>query len=190
MTYPSLPASLQSFKKNLSRNCLVKLWYMTNIPVLERWRNVGLKRTAVNNVLLLMLCRLRFSKSFQSDNHIYCDFNNSTSDFLSSFLFQKYHNYMVWSQQSGEWTKHSFFAICIHKATINYIHEQEDPLCFPYNHIIYLDNKQFMKITHSKLKQNVIKTFNQTLLLQLPLCEDLSKRDAPAFSWILFLCVS
>ena len=34
-----------------------------------------------------MLCRLvRFSKSFHSDNHVYCDLNNSTLDFLSSFI--------------------------------------------------------------------------------------------------------
>ena len=32
-----------------------------------------------------MLRRLRFSKSFQSDNHVYCGLNNNTSDFLSSF---------------------------------------------------------------------------------------------------------
>ena len=29
------------------------------------------------NVLLLMLCRLRFSKSFQSDNYVYYDLNNN-----------------------------------------------------------------------------------------------------------------
>ena len=28
------------------------------------------------NVLLLMLCRLCFSKSFQSDNYVYYDVNN------------------------------------------------------------------------------------------------------------------
>ena len=33
------------------------------------------------NALLLMLCRLRFGKSFQSDNHVYFDLNNSTLDF-------------------------------------------------------------------------------------------------------------
>ena len=33
------------------------------------------------NALLPMLCRFRFSKSFQSDNHVFCDFNNSTLDF-------------------------------------------------------------------------------------------------------------
>ena len=29
------------------------------------------------NVLLLMLCRRRFCKSFQSDNDVYYDLNNS-----------------------------------------------------------------------------------------------------------------
>ena len=34
------------------------------------------------NALLPMLYRLHFnSKSFQSDNHVYCDSNNSTLDF-------------------------------------------------------------------------------------------------------------
>ena len=37
------------------------------------------------NASLLMLCRLRFSNSFQSDNHVYCDLNNSTSDFFIEF---------------------------------------------------------------------------------------------------------
>ena len=34
------------------------------------------------DVLLVMLCRLRFSKSFQSDNYVYYDLNNSALDFL------------------------------------------------------------------------------------------------------------
>ena len=34
------------------------------------------------NALLPMLCGLRFSKSFQSDNHVYCGLNNSTLDFF------------------------------------------------------------------------------------------------------------
>ena len=33
-----------------------------------------------------MLCRLRSSKSFQLDNRVYCDLNNSTLDFLSSLI--------------------------------------------------------------------------------------------------------
>ena len=35
------------------------------------------------DVLLLILCRLRFCKSFQSDNYVYYDLNNSALDFLS-----------------------------------------------------------------------------------------------------------
>ena len=40
-----------------------------------------LKKLGVN-ALLPMLCRLHFSKSFQSDNHVYCDLNNSTLEFF------------------------------------------------------------------------------------------------------------
>ena len=32
--------------------------------------------------VLLLLCRLRFWKSFQSDNYVYYDLNNSALDFL------------------------------------------------------------------------------------------------------------
>ena len=35
-----------------------------------------LKKMGVN-ALLPMLCRLRFTKSFQSDNHVYCDLNKA-----------------------------------------------------------------------------------------------------------------
>ena len=34
------------------------------------------------DVLLLILCRLRFCKSFQSDNYVYYNLNNSALDFL------------------------------------------------------------------------------------------------------------
>ena len=34
------------------------------------------------NALLPMLCRLRFSKSSQLDNHVYCDLNNNTFEFF------------------------------------------------------------------------------------------------------------
>ena len=34
------------------------------------------------DVLLLILRRLRFCKSFQSDNYVYYDLNNSALDFL------------------------------------------------------------------------------------------------------------
>ena len=32
--------------------------------------------------VLLLLCRVRFCKSFQSDNYVYYDLNNSALDFL------------------------------------------------------------------------------------------------------------
>ena len=38
------------------------------------------------NAFLPMLCRLPFSKSVQSGNHVYCDLNNSVLDFLSSLI--------------------------------------------------------------------------------------------------------
>ena len=37
------------------------------------------------NALLPMLCRLRFSKSFQSDNYVYYDLNNNTLCFFILF---------------------------------------------------------------------------------------------------------
>ena len=40
-----------------------------------------IKRLGVNAVLP-MLCRLIFTKSFQSDNHVYCDLNNSNLNFF------------------------------------------------------------------------------------------------------------
>ena len=40
-----------------------------------------LKKLGVN-ALLTMLCKLCFNKSFQSDNHVYCDLHNSTLDFF------------------------------------------------------------------------------------------------------------
>ena len=42
------------------------------------------------NALLPMLCRLRFSKSFQPDNHVYCDLNNSTLDFFYLVLSKSF----------------------------------------------------------------------------------------------------
>ena len=34
------------------------------------------------NALLPMLCRLRLSKSFQSDDHVFCNLNTRTLDFF------------------------------------------------------------------------------------------------------------
>ena len=42
------------------------------------------------DVLLLMLCRLRFCKSFQSDNYVYHDLNNSAVDFLIWFYRNRF----------------------------------------------------------------------------------------------------
>ena len=44
------------------------------------------------NALLPMLCRLRFSKSFQSDNYVYHDLNNSTLDFFYLVLSKSFLN--------------------------------------------------------------------------------------------------
>ena len=41
------------------------------------------------DVLLLMLCRLRFCKSFQSDNYVYYDLNNSALIRLSYLVLSK-----------------------------------------------------------------------------------------------------
>ena len=38
------------------------------------------------NAVLPMLCKVRFSKSFQSDNYVYYDLSNNTSGFLSCFI--------------------------------------------------------------------------------------------------------
>ena len=42
------------------------------------------------NALLLMLCRLRFSKSFQSDNCVFCDLNNGTLNILIKFYRNRF----------------------------------------------------------------------------------------------------
>ena len=42
------------------------------------------------NALLPMLCRLRFSKYFQSDNHVYYDLNNSTLHFFIQFYRNRF----------------------------------------------------------------------------------------------------
>ena len=42
------------------------------------------------DILLLVLCRLRFCKSFQSDNYVYYDWNNSALDFLIQFYRNRF----------------------------------------------------------------------------------------------------
>ena len=50
------------------------------------WVNRAVEKCWVNklgvDVLLLMLCRLRFCKSFQADNYVYYDLNNRALDLL------------------------------------------------------------------------------------------------------------
>ena len=53
-----------------------------------------LKKLVVNS-LLPMLCRLRFCKSFQSDNHVYCGLNNSTSDCFYLVLSKSFLNFEI-----------------------------------------------------------------------------------------------
>ena len=43
-------------------------------------------------MLLPMSCRLRFSKSFQSDNHVPYDLDNSTLDFFYLVLLKSFSN--------------------------------------------------------------------------------------------------
>ena len=77
--------------------CLVVKFQEGPIELLREiaWRSCGIRRifhfwsgkeVLVKNLgvnaLLPMLCRLRFSKSFESDNHTYCDLNNGTLYFF------------------------------------------------------------------------------------------------------------
>ena len=54
--------------RTTSRNRLEKLWYMTNIPVLERWRNV-VKKSLVSVLYCRCYADLVSASLFQSDNH-------------------------------------------------------------------------------------------------------------------------
>ena len=40
------------------------------------------------------------------------------------------------------------FSCYLYTQDYYYINDQEDFLCFLFNHVIYLDHKQFMKISH------------------------------------------
>ena len=44
-----------------------------------------------------------------------------------------------------------FSCICIHKANLNYVNDQERCPCFLMNHFIHLDYKQFVKISHETI---------------------------------------
>ena len=63
---------------------------MTNIPVWSG-EEILVKKLGVN--ALLLLCRLRLSKSFQSDN--YCDLNNSTLVFFYLVLSKSFSNSVI-----------------------------------------------------------------------------------------------
>ena len=65
------------------------------------------------DILLLMLCRLRFCKSFQSDNYVCYDLNNSASDFLVQFYRKRFQTLnLCWS------LKYNFFMILYIKLII------------------------------------------------------------------------
>ena len=59
------------------------------------------------DVLLLMLCRLRFCKSFQSDNYVYYDLNNSALDFILFYRNRFQSLNLCWS------LKYNFFMLYI-----------------------------------------------------------------------------
>ena len=82
----SLPASLQSFRRKLYNHFEKSLG---KFMVHDEHSSYGSSEEMLANklgvdVLLLMLCRLCFCKSFQSDNYVYYDLNNTNSalDFL------------------------------------------------------------------------------------------------------------
>ena len=80
--YESLPAYCKVSRipcRTTSRNCLGKLWYMTNIPVLERLRNVV--KTTGCRCFTADVMQISFQYVFQLDNHVYCVLNDSTLDF-------------------------------------------------------------------------------------------------------------
>ena len=63
---------------------------MTNIPV---WSSEEMLVNKLGvDLLLLMLCRLRFCKSFESDNYVYYDLNNSALDFSYRVLSKSFLN--------------------------------------------------------------------------------------------------
>ena len=79
VTYDSLPASLQSFKRKLYNHFEKSLG---EFMVYDEHSSFGAVNKLGVDVLLLMSCRFRFCKSFQSDNYVYYDLNNNALDFL------------------------------------------------------------------------------------------------------------
>ena len=91
VTYESLPVSVQSFKKILQHHLEKSAGEAMIQQTFQFWsgEEMLVKKLGVN-ALLPMLCRLRFSKSFQSDNHIYCDLNNSTLAYFVLFYRNRF----------------------------------------------------------------------------------------------------
>ena len=58
----------------------MKLWYMTNIPVLKQSRNVGKYNGC--RCFTADVMQTSFCKSLLSENFVYYDLNNSALDFL------------------------------------------------------------------------------------------------------------
>ena len=83
---------------------------MTNISVLERKRNVHFVKKLGVNVLLPMLCRLRFNKSFQLDNHIYCKVCTISFERPVNYLCDGWHafppKYEAWTHFNRLWTEY------------------------------------------------------------------------------------
>ena len=66
-----------SSRNRLEKLSLVYDEHSSFEAVKKCWQNTGCQYA-----LLSTLFRLRFSKFFQSDNHVYCDLNNTTLDFF------------------------------------------------------------------------------------------------------------
>ena len=84
VTHDCLPASLPSFKRKLKNHFEKSLGeFMVYGEHFQFWNSEEMLLNKLGvDVLLLMLCRLRFCKSFQSDYYVSYDLNNSALDFL------------------------------------------------------------------------------------------------------------
>ena len=79
VTYESLPASLQKFQEEAIEPFREIAWWSHGMwRTFQFWNSEEILVNKLGvDVLLLMLCRLRFCKSFQSDNYVYYDLNNT-----------------------------------------------------------------------------------------------------------------
>ena len=75
VTYESLPVSLQSIKKTLSNHFQKSpgevMVYDEHSGLIWIGERMLVKKKLGVSALLPRLCKLRFSKSFQSDKHVY-----------------------------------------------------------------------------------------------------------------------